>query len=93
MAGGQAFGAQTAGQFRQVGELHGLVAANAGNRGFSRRIAVGKVGDHRLGETGFGIDHVMRDAQPVGDALGVMDILTGAAGALAPGRGALIVEL
>ena len=35
----------------------------------------------------------MRDAEPLGDARGVVDILPGAAGALAPDRGAVVVQL
>ena len=35
----------------------------------------------------------MRDAEPVGDARGIVDILAGAAGALAADGGAMVVEL
>ena len=58
-----------------------------------RGIAVGEIGDHRLGEARLGVDHIMRDAQPIGHAARVMDVLPGAAGALAAGRRAMIVEL
>ena len=35
----------------------------------------------------------MRNAEPRGDRAGIMDVAAGAAGALAVGRGAMIVEL
>ena len=35
----------------------------------------------------------MRNADPVGDRAGVVDVLAGAAGALAVGRRAMVVEL
>ena len=35
----------------------------------------------------------MRDVERVGDAAGIVDVLPGAAGALARGRGAMVVEL
>ena len=35
----------------------------------------------------------MRDAEPVGDRARIADVVAGAAGALAPGRGAMVVKL
>ena len=39
------------------------------------------------------IEHIMGDAEPLGDRLGVVDVLAGAAGPRAPDRLAMIVEL
>ena len=58
-----------------------------------REIAVGETVDHRLAEAAFVIEHVMRNADALGDAPGVVDVLAGAAGALAMDRGAVVVEL
>ncbi len=48
---------------------------------------------HGGAEACFGVDHVMRDAETVGDGAGVADVAPGAAGALAAGSGAVVVEL
>ena len=57
------------------------------------RIFVDEAVDHAVAEAAFIIEHVMGDAEPVGDRLGVVDVLAGAAGARAPHRLAMIVEL
>jgi hypothetical protein len=44
-----------------------------------------------LAEAALVVEHVMRDAEPVGDRAGVVDVLAGAAGA--PDRRAMVVEL
>ena len=49
--------------------------------------------DHRFAEARFVVEHVMRNAERVGDAARVVDVLAGAAGALAMRRRAVIVEL
>ena len=56
-------------------------------------IGIGEIVDHVFAEAALVIEHVMRDAERLGDARGIADILAGAAGALAPRRGAVIVEL
>ena len=81
MAGGQRFGAQLARRLHQVGEFHFLVAADAGDRRFAPRIGVGEILDHVLAKAAFVIQHIMRNADGLGHALGVVDILPGAAGA------------
>ena len=60
---------------------------------FAAAIGLGKILDYFLLKSAFVIEDVMRDAEPLGDARGVMDILTGAAGALAPQRRAMVVKL
>ena len=62
MAGGQRLGAQLARRVHQVGELHPLVAAHAGDRRFAARIGVGEILDHALAEAAFVIEHIMGDA-------------------------------
>ena len=46
-----------------------------------------------VAEAAFIVEHVMGDAEPVGDGLGIVDVLPRAAGARALGRFAMIVEL
>ncbi len=93
MAGRQAIGAELARESDQVDELHALVAGRAGHRRAAVRIFVDEAVDHALAEAAFVIEHVMRDAEPVGDLLRVVNVLPGAAGAAAPHRLAMIVEL
>ncbi len=93
MAGGEAVGAEVARGVEQVAELDPLVAADAGDRRFAAHIRIREVVDHRLAEAAFVIQHVMRDAQTLGHLAGIMDILPGAAGALARDGGAVVVKL
>ena len=78
---------------QQVRELDGLVAAYAGHGRLAGEVAVGEPLHHGLTESGFVVEHVMRDAQSVGDGPRIVDVLPGAAGALPPGCGAVVVEL
>ena len=57
------------------------------------RIAVGEAVDHRLAEAVLVVEHVMRNADALGDAARIVDVLAGAAGALAVGRRAVVVKL
>ena len=58
-----------------------------------RDIGVGE-GLHHLGaEAALVVEHVVRDAEPLGDLAGVLDVLAGAAGARLADRDAVIVEL
>ena len=93
MAGRQHLTAQLAGSLKQVAELHALVAAHAGNRRLAAQIGIGEIVNDRLAEGALVIQHVMRDAQPVADLAGVVDILPGAARALLLQGHAVIVEL
>ena len=86
MAGGQRLGAQLARGVQQVGELDLLIAAHAGDRGFAAHIAVGEILDHLLAEAAFVIQHIVGNADLRGDALGVIDVRAGAAGAFARRR-------
>ena len=85
--------AEVACEPEQVGELHTLVAAHAWHRRLALGVAVGERGDDRVAEALLGVDDVVRDAEMVGHAAGVVDVAPGAAGA-APGRSAArVVEL
>ncbi len=91
--GGERGGAELAGGRKQIAKLDRAVALDAGHRRLARCIAVGKIVDHRLAKAVLVIQHVMRDADPLGDVAGVVDVLPGAAGALAVSGRAMIVEL
>src|SRR5262249_25279634 len=49
--------------------------------------------DHHLLEAALVVEHVVGNADPLRHRAGVIDVLAGAAGALAMGRGAMVVEL
>ena len=70
-----------------------LVAGDAGDRRLARDIGAGEGLDHLLAELRLVIEHVMGDAEPGGDVARVVDVLAGAAGALAVGRRAVVIEL
>jgi hypothetical protein len=93
MAGGEAVGAEIAGEAHQIGELHPLVAGYAGDGRPPLHIFVGEAIDHARTEAAFVIEDVMGDAELRGHRLGVVNVLAGAAGARALDRLAMIVEL
>ena len=93
MAGGQCRGAEIARGLEQFGELDRLVAGDTGNGRFARDIALRERVDDGLAEALFIVEHVVRDAERLGDAPRILDIAPGAAGAGAVRGGAVIVEL
>ena len=93
MAGRQRGGAKLARGGQKVAELHQAVALDAGHRRLARGIAVREILDHGFAETAFIIQHIVRNAETLGNVAGVMDVLTGTAGALTMGGRAVIVEL
>ena len=93
VAGRQHLGAELARGAEQVAELDRHVAVDAGHRRLARDVALGEAVDHRLLEAALVVEDVVRNADPVGDRAGVVDVLAGAAGALAVGRRAMVVEL
>ena len=93
MAGRQHLGAQFARGAEQILELDRHVAIDARHRRLARHIALGEAVDHRRLEAALVVEHVMRNADPVRHRAGVVDVLAGAAGALAMGRRAMVVEL
>ncbi len=93
MAGGHGLGAKLLRRVEQIGELHPLIAGDAGDRRFAARIGGCEILHHRLFEAGFVIQHVMGNAERFGHTAGIVDVLAGAAGALLLHGGAVIVEL
>ena len=93
MAGRQHLGAELARGVEQIVELDRHVAVDAGHRRLAGDVALGEAVDHRFLEAALVVEHVMRNADALGDRAGVVDVLAGAAGALAVGRGAMVVEL
>ena len=93
MSGRQRAGAELARGRQQIAKLDRAVALDAGHRRLAERVAVGEIVDHGFAEAAFIVEHVMRNADPLGDIAGVVDVAAGAAGALAMGGRAMIVEL
>src|SRR5215468_9498821 len=93
MTGGKRSSAEVARGFQQIAELDRAVALDARHRRLAMRVALGEIIDHGLAETAFVVQHVMRNADGSRDIAGVMDVATGATGALAMGRRAMVVEL
>jgi hypothetical protein len=93
MAGRQHLGAKLARGAQEIAELDRLVAFHAGHRRLARHVAVGEAVDDRRLEAALVVEHVMGNADPLRDRPRVMDVLAGAAGALAVGRGAVVVKL
>ena len=93
MAGGERVRPQIAGDVQQIAELHALIAAHAGDRRLAAQVGVGEILDHRLAEARLVVEHVVADAEAVGDPAGVVDVLAGATGAGPRPRRVLRVEL
>ena len=93
VAGGERVRPQIAGDVQQIAELDALVAAHAGDRRLAAQVRVGEILDHRLAEAGLVVEHVVTDAEPVGDPAGVVDVLAGATGAGPSPLGARRIEL
>ena len=74
-------------------ELDHLVAGDAGHRRLAGDVARGEAVDDGLLEALLVVENVVRDAQRLGHPAGVVDILAGAAGPLAVGGFAMVVEL
>src|SRR5262245_44822483 len=93
VTGRENLGAQFPRGDEQIVELDRHIAVDAGHRRFAVNVALGEAVDHGLLEAAFVVEHVMRNADAFRNAARVIDVLTGAAGPLAVGRGAMIVEL
>ena len=93
MPGRENIGAKRLRRIEEIGELDIAVAGDAGNRRLALDIALGEAVDDLFAEPLLVIEHVMRNIQPGRDLARVMNILTGAAGALAMLGGAVIVKL
>ena len=93
MPGRERVRAKLARRRQQVAKLDGTVALDAGHRRFAERVAFGEIVDHGFAEAAFIVEHVMRDADPLGDVAGIVDVAAGAARALAVGGRAMVVKL
>ncbi len=93
MARGQAICPQIAGHAQQILELHLLVAPNAGDGRGPRQIGIGEILHHRLAKAALIIEHIMGNAEPIGHAACIMDILPRAARARLVHRRAMIIKL
>ena len=93
MSGSQAVRSKLARERHKVDELDPLVAAGARHRSPPTRIFIDEAVDDAAPEPAFVIEHVMGDAEPVGDLLRVVDVLPRAAGARAADGLAMVVEL
>ena len=93
MAGRQELGAEFARGLEQVAEFDRLIALHARHRRLAGNVALGEAVDHRFLEAALVIEHVMRNADALGDGAGVMNVAAGATGALAVRRRPVIVEL
>src|SRR3546814_9908683 len=93
MAGGQRGGAEIAGGVEQVAELHPLIAAHARDGRRPGEVGVDEIVHYVGAEAVLVIEHVMRDADPVGDPARIVDVLAGATRP-GPSRGRpVVVEL
>ena len=79
MAGRQAIGAKVAGESRSGRRTSRPGCTRAGHRRPPGRIFVGELVDHAGAEAAFIVEHIMGDAEPVADGLGVVNVLAGAA--------------
>ena len=70
-----------------------LVACYAGNGSLAADIGARERLDHLLAKALFVVEHVVGDAEARGDVARVMDVLSGAACALAVRRIGMVVEL
>src|SRR6516162_10544216 len=77
----------------QIAKLDPLIAPDARDRCLAAAIGLGEILDHFFAEPALVIEHIMRDAEAVGDAPGVADVLAGTTCTLMPDRGAVVVKL
>jgi len=93
MAGGQRLGAELAGGCEKIAKFDRAVALDARHRRFAEHVAFRETVDHRFTKAALVIEHIMRNADALGDIARVVNILSRAAGAFAMGRGAMVVKL
>src|SRR5690606_31342658 len=80
-------------RLQEIVELNRLITGNTRDRRFAGHVALRERIDHGLTEARFIIQHVMSDAEGLGDPPCIVDVLAGAAGAGAVGGSAMIVKL
>src|SRR5271167_4816992 len=77
MPGGERRGAELARGPEQIAKLDPLIAPDARDRGLAAAIGFGEILDHFFAEPALVIEYVMRDAEAIGDAPCVADVLAG----------------
>ncbi len=93
MARRQHVGAELLGGVEKIAELDLLIAGHARDRRLAGGVALGKAVDHGRGKAALVVEHVMRNAERICNPAGIVDVLAGAAAALAAGGAAVIVKL
>jgi hypothetical protein len=93
MPGGECGGPEIPRRAQQIAKLDPLIATNARDRRFATAIRFSEILDDLSAEPTLVIQHVMGNTKAGGDAPRVADVLAGAARALPPDGGAVIVEL
>src|ERR1700712_1929562 len=93
MTGGKGCRAKVPRGAEQIAKLDRAVAFDARHRRFAGCVALGKTVDHGLPKPALVVQYVMRNTDALGNVAGVVNVLAGAAGALAMGGRAVIIEL
>ncbi len=93
VTGGQFLGAQFHRHVEEILELDLLVAGHARDRRLAGHVAVGEARHHLFGEAALVIEDVVGNADEVGYAACILDVLTGAAGAFAGNGFPVVVKL
>src|SRR5438270_8913289 len=93
MSGGERRGAEIPRHTQQIAELDALIAADARYRRLASGVAVDKIVDDRSPEAALVIEHIMGNAEALGDPGGVVNVAPGTAGTAASRGGAVVVEL
>ena len=93
MAGRQHVGAELLGRVEKIAELDLLVAGDARDRRLAGGVAFGEAVDDGGGKAALVVEHVVRNAERICNPARIVDVLAGAAAALAARGGAVIVKL
>ncbi len=93
VTGGEAVGAEIARGGEQIGELDGLIAAHARDRGAAFEVAIDEIVDDGVLKAIFVVQQIVRNAEGIGDAPRIDDVLARATSAAFHGRCAHIVKL
>jgi glycerate-2-kinase len=93
VAGGECVSAEFLRRRKQVGELDSLVAGYAGDRRLAGHVARREGIDHRLAEALLVVEHIMRNAERLGNAPCIGNVLPGAARAGTMDGSTVIIEL
>ena len=93
MPGRQHFGAQFSRGRQQIAELDGHITFDARHRRLAVNVTFRKAIDDRFLKATFIVEHVVRDANALGNAARIVDVLPSATRTLAMDRSAMVVKL